>query len=63
MAMTNSRFQIYRDKAGKWRWRLRAGNHRIIADSGEGYSRRAAAAKALELVRAEAFLADVEEPS
>jgi uncharacterized protein len=61
MAMTNSRFQIYRDKAGQWRWRLRAGNHRIIADSGEGYSRRDRAEKAVALVQAEAFLAEVEE--
>ncbi len=34
------RFQFYQDKAGLWRWRLVAGNGRIIADSGEGYARR-----------------------
>ena len=32
------RVDIYQDKAGGWRWRLRAGNHRIVAESGESYS-------------------------
>ena len=36
-------FEIYRDAAGEWRWRLVAGNGRIVADSGEGYSRKASA--------------------
>ena len=27
----------YRDEKGEWRWRLKAANGRIIADSGEGY--------------------------
>jgi len=31
------RFELYRDKKGEWRWRLRARNGRIIADSGQGY--------------------------
>ena len=26
-----------KDKKGEWRWRLKASNGRIIADSGEGY--------------------------
>jgi uncharacterized protein YegP (UPF0339 family) len=35
------RFHISQDAAGEWRWRLRADNSRIIADSGEGYKTRA----------------------
>lgn len=31
---------IYRDASGEWRWRLRATNGRVIADSGEGYRDR-----------------------
>lgn len=31
--------EIYEDEAGEWRWRLKAGNNRIVADSGEGYTR------------------------
>lgn len=28
---------VYRDKAGEWRWRRVAPNQQIIADSAEGY--------------------------
>ncbi len=31
-----SYFELYEDKAGEYRWRLKAPNHEIIA-SGEGY--------------------------
>ena len=31
------RIQKYTDIAGEWRWRIRAANGRILADSGEGY--------------------------
>lgn len=33
------RFVVYQDKAGQWRWRLLAANNRIVADSGESYTR------------------------
>ena len=33
-------FETYRDAAGDWRWRLRAANGRIVADSAEGYASR-----------------------
>lgn len=33
-------FRVYEDAAGEWRWRLVAGNERIIAESGEGYRDR-----------------------
>lgn len=29
--------QIYRDRAGEYRWRMVDGNHRIVADGAEGY--------------------------
>jgi len=31
------KFEIYKDTAGKFRWRLKAPNGEIIASSGEGY--------------------------
>ena len=31
-------YHYYKDSKGEWRWRLKAGNGRIIADSGEGYA-------------------------
>ena len=30
-------YYYYKDHKGEWRWRLKASNGRIIADSGEGY--------------------------
>ena len=35
-----AKFQIIKDKAGEWRWRLCASNGRVVA-SGEGYKREA----------------------
>lgn len=35
----------------QWRWRLRAGNGRIIAVSGEGYNNKVDALHAIELIR------------
>lgn len=37
---------VYRDRAGEWRWRIKAANGRIVADSGEGYTSRANACRA-----------------
>jgi len=45
--MKRAQFHIYRDRRGLWRWRLKAANGRIIADSGEGYSRREHARRAM----------------
>lgn len=45
--MKQSTFEIYQSRNKEWRWRLRAGNNKIIADSGEGYSRKSAAQKAV----------------
>jgi uncharacterized protein YegP (UPF0339 family) len=44
-------FQLYRDKQENFRWRLRAGNGRIIADCGEGYERRDACEHGIDLLR------------
>ncbi len=30
-------YEYYKDNKGEWRWRLKAANGRIIADSAEGY--------------------------
>ena len=44
-------FQVYEDAAGEWRWRLVAGNDRVIADSGEGYRHRQDCLHGIELVK------------
>ncbi len=46
-----SRFEVYQDSAGEWRWRLRAANHRIIAVSGEGFASAHNAHRAIRAVR------------
>lgn len=45
------RIQVYEDHAGEYRWRLRAKNGRILADSGEGYTRRRRARAAAMAVK------------
>jgi uncharacterized protein YegP (UPF0339 family) len=45
-------FRVYRDAAGEWRWRLVAGNSRLIAESGEGYQNKADCLHGIELVKA-----------
>lgn len=55
--MKTARFSVYRDEGGAWRWRLLAANNRIIADSGEGYSRQRDARRAVRVVRAAALVA------
>jgi len=54
-------FEIYRDGAGEWRWRLIHKNGNVLADSGEGYTRRRDARRAVESVRDGAGDASVEE--
>ena len=44
-------FELYRDKAGKYRWRLLHRNGNIIADSGQGYASRQKARQGLESVK------------
>ncbi len=45
-----SKFELYTDKAGKYRFRLKAGNGEIIAVS-EAYESKAGAANGIESVR------------
>jgi uncharacterized protein YegP (UPF0339 family) len=44
-------FQYYKDKAGEWRWRLRANNNEIIATSGEGYKNKRDCLHGVDLIR------------
>ena len=47
------KFELYQDAAGKYRFRLKAGNGQIIA-VGEAYESKAAAQKGIESVKANA---------
>ena len=44
-------FEIYQDKSGEWRWRLRASNGQLVANGGEGFSSKASVIRSLESVR------------
>ena len=46
MTVLHAKLEVYKDSKHEWRWRLIARNGRIVADSGEGYSRRAGAIRA-----------------
>ena len=54
-------FEIYRDAAGEWRWRLVHENGEILADSGQGYASRQKARQGVDSVRDNAGEADIEE--
>jgi uncharacterized protein YegP (UPF0339 family) len=43
-------FELYKDDRNEWRWRYQASNTKIIADSGEGYKRRADAEHGIYLI-------------
>ena len=54
-------FELFRDAAGEWRWRLIHENGNILADSGEGYSSRSKARQGAESVRTNAAAAAVDD--
>jgi uncharacterized protein YegP (UPF0339 family) len=47
------KFEVYKDKAGKFRFRLKAGNGEIIA-VGEAYESKASALHGIESIRSNA---------
>ena len=47
-------YQVYKDTAGQYRWRLVAANGRRLADSGEGYQNKADCLAAINLVKGSA---------
>jgi uncharacterized protein YegP (UPF0339 family) len=56
-----TKFQLYNDRKGDYRWRLRARNGEIIADSNEGYSSKASCKHGIDLVKQQAANAEVED--
>ena len=49
--MSNSKYQIFKDTRGEFRWRLRAGNGEIVLHSSEGYQTRQGCTNSIESVR------------
>lgn len=55
------KFEVYKDKAGEFRFRFRASNGEIMFGS-EGYKTKASALKAIESIKKHAATATVHEP-
>jgi uncharacterized protein YegP (UPF0339 family) len=53
-------FEVFRDNADEWRWRLVASNGNIIADSGEGYQSKQGVERGIESVKRSAPDAEVQ---
>lgn len=49
-----TKFELYKDKAGEYRWRLKHSNGNVIATASEGYSSKASALKGIDSVKASA---------
>ncbi len=56
-----AKFQIFSDRAGEYRWRLRANNNEIIADSSEGYIAKSDCEHGIDLVKQLAPTAEVQD--
>lgn len=56
--VTNPKFEVYQDKAGEFRFRLKAGNGEIIA-VGEGYKAKTSCLNGIESIRKNAPEAEV----
>lgn len=59
-AVSNPKFEMFQDKAGQFRFRLRARNGEIIAAS-EGYTTKASCLNGVESVRRNASVAEIVE--
>ena len=59
-AVSNPKFQLFQDKAGQYRFRLKARNGKIIAVS-EGYETRSGCENGIRSIRENAPVAQIEE--
>jgi uncharacterized protein YegP (UPF0339 family) len=56
-----AKFEVYKDKGGEFRWRLRATNSQILATSGDGYAAKRDCLHAIDSVKRAAANAPVED--
>ncbi len=54
-------FELFQDREGEYRWRLRHENGQVIADSGEGYTTKDNAINGIESVKENAATAPIED--
>lgn len=56
-------FIIYKDNKGEYRWRFRANNNEIVADSAEGYKAKADCQRGIDIVKQQSPAATVVDQS
>ena len=56
-----SKFEMYEDKAGEFRWRFISSNGRVIATSSEGYKAKTDCQHGIDLVKTDGPKAEVHE--
>src|SRR4051812_6765445 len=56
-----AKFEVYQDKGGEYRWRLRTQNKNVIASSGQGYKSKQSCMDGIESVKKNAADAEVQE--
>ena len=59
--MSKATFELYRDRADEWRWRLVHDNGNVIADGGQGYASKRGAIGGIHSVKENAPEAPIEE--
>jgi uncharacterized protein len=55
------KFELYQDKSGEYRFRLKAGNGEIIATSSESYKTKASALNGIDSIKRNAAEANVDD--
>ena len=54
-------FEVYKDKEGEFRWRLKAANGQIIATGGQGYKAKADCEHGIDLIKEGAAKAKIKD--
>lgn len=55
------KFELYKDKSGEFRFRLKAGNGEVIATSSESYQTKASALNGIDSIKRNAAEANVDD--
>ena len=55
------KFELYKDKSGEFRFRLKAGNGEVIATSSESYTTKASALNGIDSIKRNAGEANIDD--
>ena len=58
-----AKFVVYRDSVGDFRWRFEAARGQVVADSHDGYRKKADLLDTILVVKREAASAQIEDPT